>query len=58
MIASSSLVSLTLVFAGCAGNESIHLNGEHAKRIALLQVQAIAEYTARLGSVRTGPPPH
>lgn len=36
--------------------EQIHLDGEHAKRIALLEVQAIAEYTARLGGARTGPP--
>jgi mono/diheme cytochrome c family protein len=36
--------------------EQIHLDGEHAKRIALLEVQALAEYTARLGGTRAGPP--
>ena len=29
--------------------EQIHLDGDHAKRIALLEVQALADYTAGLG---------
>ena len=37
--------------------EQIHLDGEHAQRIALLEVQALAEYTAQRGAARTGRPP-
>lgn len=35
--------------------EQIHLDSDHAKRIALLQVQALADYTAGLAA---NPPPH
>ena len=38
--------------------EQIHLDGDHAKRIALLQVQALADYTARLAGNRPPPPPN
>jgi mono/diheme cytochrome c family protein len=37
--------------------EQVHLDGDHAKRIALLQVQALADYTARLAKSRSSAPP-
>ena len=36
--------------------EQIHLDGDHARRIALLQVQALADYTAGLGTRQPAPP--
>ena len=36
--------------------EQIHLDGEHAKRIALLEVQALAEHTAQLSAAHARPP--
>jgi len=38
--------------------ERVHLDGDHAKRIALLEVQALADYTARLGKGQPAPPPN
>ncbi|HWP66779.1 MAG TPA: cytochrome c [Candidatus Limnocylindria bacterium] len=36
--------------------EQVHLDGDHAKRIALLTVEALAEYTARLNPNNAPPP--
>ena len=36
--------------------EEVHIDGEHAKRIALLEVQALAEYTAGLANGQPAPP--
>ena len=38
--------------------EQIHIDGDHAKRIALLQVQALADYTAGLAKNPPPPPPN
>jgi mono/diheme cytochrome c family protein len=38
--------------------EQVHLDSDHAKRIALLEVQALADYTAGLGKPQPAAPPN